>query len=89
MPDLTVTVIVAAGTLLFLRVIATSRTIRSCGDADGLPLDARRVMWAQALALAGALSLSMSGTFAVTPLWIAILAAGVWQAGSMIRTRGA
>lgn len=84
-PELIVLAVIA--TVLFLPVIATTRTPRSTGDHGESPLHPGRVRAAQALALATALIALPWSSWALTPLWIAILAAGVWQVWETIEVR--
>lgn len=72
-------IIVAVATVLFLRVIAASSTVRSPDDRGEDPLDPGRVRAAQALALATALLALPWNPAGVAPLWTAVLAAGIWR----------
>jgi hypothetical protein len=67
--------VVGVGTVLFLFVIATSRTVKAAGDATGEPLDPKRVQAAQGIALLTGLLVAWwsgaSGVVAVLPLWAA------------------
>ncbi|QYZ79760.1 hypothetical protein E2N92_10130 [Methanofollis formosanus] len=84
-PPLPIGITIVVATVLFLRAIVASSTVRSSGDGGGGPLDPGRVRAAQALALATALVALPWNPAGVAPLWAAVLAAGIWQVWLMIR----
>jgi hypothetical protein len=83
-----VTVASVAMAGLFMVVIATSRKVRTVGDATGEPLNPLRVQAAQALALATALLYAWwegaSGLAALYPVWAAMVGVGLYRLVSLL-----
>jgi hypothetical protein len=77
---------------LFLVVIARSRHVRTVGDITGEPLISRRVQAAQALSLATALLFvgwgGASGLEALSPLWAAMVGAGLYRVAVLLMGKG-
>jgi hypothetical protein len=84
-------VAVAAVAGLFLVVIATSREVRAVGDANGEPLNPRRVQAAQVLALLTALLAAwwdgVSALETLLPLWAAMLGVSLYRLAILFLSR--